>query len=116
MFSWGENVWSNQSTRFKTHCRKAKCTEKIFTLILSFLVEWSFISGTYYCTPHVPNALLGIHVRKDENPVAPINLLADFAGGGLMCAMGIMAALLDRARKGKGQGRIMNLIRILVVF
>ena len=44
-------------------------------------------------------------LRKDENPVAPINLLADFAGGGLMCAMGIMAALLDRAQTGKGQGR-----------
>ena len=48
--------------------------------------------------------------------MAPINLLADFAGGGLMCAMGIMAALLDRAQTGKGQGRIMNLIHILVVF
>jgi len=41
--------------------------------------------------------------RKDENPIAPINLLADFAGGGLMCAMGIMAALLERAQTGKGQ-------------
>lgn len=55
-----------------------------------------------------PNALF----RKDENPIAPINLLADFAGGGLMCAMGIMAALLERAQTGKGQGRMMRLIHI----
>lgn len=41
--------------------------------------------------------------RKDENPYAPINLLADFAGGGVMCAMGIVIALYERTRSGKGQ-------------
>ncbi|NXF46719.1 AMACR racemase, partial [Oceanites oceanicus] len=41
--------------------------------------------------------------RKDENPYAPVNLLADFAGGGLMCAMGIVTALYERTRSGKGQ-------------
>jgi alpha-methylacyl-CoA racemase len=29
--------------------------------------------------------------------------MADFAGGGLTCAMGIMAALLERSHSGKGQ-------------
>ena len=41
--------------------------------------------------------------RKKEPPIAPINLLADFAGGGLTCAMGIMAALLERSTSGQGQ-------------
>lgn len=41
--------------------------------------------------------------RKQEPPVAPINLLADFAGGGLTCAMGIMAALFERSKSGLGQ-------------
>ncbi|XP_059099684.1 alpha-methylacyl-CoA racemase-like [Tigriopus californicus] len=41
--------------------------------------------------------------RKDEPPYAPINLLADFAGGGLTCAMGIMAALIERHKTGHGQ-------------
>ena len=41
--------------------------------------------------------------RKGENPLAPINLLADFAGGSFVCAMGIMAALLERTSSGKGQ-------------
>nr|XP_020662766.1 alpha-methylacyl-CoA racemase [Pogona vitticeps] len=41
--------------------------------------------------------------RKDENPYAPINLLADFAGGGVMCAMGIVMALYERVTSGKGQ-------------
>jgi len=41
--------------------------------------------------------------RKGEPPYAPINLLADFAGGSFVCAMGIMAALLERGVSGKGQ-------------
>uniref|UniRef100_A0A8C3JPT1 Alpha-methylacyl-CoA racemase n=1 Tax=Calidris pygmaea TaxID=425635 RepID=A0A8C3JPT1_9CHAR len=41
--------------------------------------------------------------RKDENPYAPLNLLADFAGGGVMCALGIVIALYERTKSGKGQ-------------
>jgi len=41
--------------------------------------------------------------RKNENPLPPVNLLADFAGGSFTCAMGIMAALLERTTSGKGQ-------------
>ncbi len=41
--------------------------------------------------------------RSHENPVAPLNLVADFAGGGLTCAFGVLAALLERANTGKGQ-------------
>ncbi|KFV61926.1 Alpha-methylacyl-CoA racemase, partial [Dryobates pubescens] len=41
--------------------------------------------------------------RKDEKPYAPLNLLADFAGGGVMCAMGIVTALYERTKSGKGQ-------------
>ena len=32
-----------------------------------------------------------------------MNILADFAGGGMTCAMGIMAALFERSQSGKGQ-------------
>ena len=41
--------------------------------------------------------------RKNENPHPPVNILADFAGGGMTCAMGIMAALYERSLSGKGQ-------------
>ncbi|CAG7821541.1 unnamed protein product, partial [Allacma fusca] len=40
---------------------------------------------------------------KDQNPFPPINLLADFAGGGLNAAFGIMLALHERHTSGKGQ-------------
>ena len=38
-----------------------------------------------------------------ERPVVPINYLADFAGGGMMLAFGMVAALLDVQRGGQGQ-------------
>jgi len=41
--------------------------------------------------------------RKGEVPLAPVNLLGDFAGGGMLCALGICLALLERAHSGKGQ-------------
>lgn len=41
--------------------------------------------------------------RSQEKPYAPLNLVADFAGGGLTCALGIVLALLERTKSGKGQ-------------
>ncbi|KAH9481454.1 Alpha-methylacyl-CoA racemase [Psilocybe cubensis] len=38
-----------------------------------------------------------------EKPAFPINILADFAGGGLTCANGILLALIERGRTGRGQ-------------
>ena len=36
-------------------------------------------------------------------PIPPINLLADFAGGSVLCALGIMMALFERNKSGLGQ-------------
>nr|XP_054756603.1 alpha-methylacyl-CoA racemase-like [Lytechinus pictus] len=41
--------------------------------------------------------------RTGEKPTFPVNLLADFAGGGLMCTMGIVMSLFERTRSGLGQ-------------
>ncbi|WP_062430148.1 CaiB/BaiF CoA transferase family protein [Herbidospora daliensis] len=41
--------------------------------------------------------------RAGERPTPPINLLGDFAGGGLMLAYGILLALLERERTGRGR-------------
>ena len=40
---------------------------------------------------------------EQQPPAFPANVLADFAGGGLMCAFGILLALIERGRTGKGQ-------------
>lgn len=41
--------------------------------------------------------------RKGETPVPPLNLVGDFGGGGLLLAYGIVCALVETARSGKGQ-------------
>ena len=47
--------------------------------------------------------VLGSIGPKDGPPSAPLNLLADFAAGSFIAAMGIVTALFDRTRTGKGQ-------------
>ncbi|HLU59236.1 MAG TPA: CaiB/BaiF CoA-transferase family protein [Pseudonocardia sp.] len=46
---------------------------------------------------------LGTFGRAGEPPTPPLNLLADFGGGGLLAAFGILAALHERERSGVGQ-------------
>jgi alpha-methylacyl-CoA racemase len=41
--------------------------------------------------------------RPGERPVPPGNIIGDFAGGGMLLAMGVLAALYERERSGKGQ-------------
>jgi alpha-methylacyl-CoA racemase len=40
---------------------------------------------------------------RDRPPVAPLNLVADFGGGSMFVVLGIVAALYERERSGKGQ-------------
>jgi alpha-methylacyl-CoA racemase len=42
-------------------------------------------------------------VIGDDQPVPPLNILGDFAGGSMSAALGIMLALLVRERTGTGQ-------------
>jgi alpha-methylacyl-CoA racemase len=46
---------------------------------------------------------LSLFRRKGERPLPPCNILGDFAGGGMLCAMGILLALIERNRSGHGQ-------------
>ncbi|MEZ5788525.1 MAG: CaiB/BaiF CoA-transferase family protein [Xanthobacteraceae bacterium] len=41
--------------------------------------------------------------EPDRPPEPPLNLLGDFAGGGMMLAFGVLAALLQAQRTGRGQ-------------
>jgi alpha-methylacyl-CoA racemase len=41
--------------------------------------------------------------RPDQKPTPPTNAIGDFAGGGMMLAFGMVAALLNAHRTGKGQ-------------
>jgi crotonobetainyl-CoA:carnitine CoA-transferase CaiB-like acyl-CoA transferase len=46
---------------------------------------------------------LGLIGRRDQMPTIPLNLLADYAGGGMHAAIGVLAALVARNQTGRGQ-------------
>jgi alpha-methylacyl-CoA racemase len=41
--------------------------------------------------------------RRGEAPVPPLNLVGDFGGGGMLLAFGMVCALVERQRSGRGQ-------------
>lgn len=41
--------------------------------------------------------------RADSPPAPPLNLIGDFGGGGMLAALGIALALVERGRSGRGQ-------------
>nr|XP_012147228.1 PREDICTED: SWI/SNF-related matrix-associated actin-dependent regulator of chromatin subfamily A-like protein 1 isoform X2 [Megachile rotundata] len=49
------------------------------------------------------SGLLSLFGRYNQKPTPPANLAADFGGGGLMCAFGIMLALFERTKSNTGQ-------------
>jgi alpha-methylacyl-CoA racemase len=57
---------------------------------------------------HDPNYIaiagaLGCIGEVDRAPVQPLNLIGDFGGGALYLAVGLLAAMLEAQRSGKGQ-------------
>ena len=41
--------------------------------------------------------------RAGETPTPPLNMVGDFGGGGMFLALGVVAALLEAQKSGKGQ-------------
>lgn len=41
--------------------------------------------------------------RKDERPTVPLNLIADYGGGGMLLAVGMLSALMHSQKTGEGQ-------------
>lgn len=49
------------------------------------------------------SGLLSLFGRYGDNPLPPVNVLADIGGGGITCTLGILLALIERSKSGKGQ-------------
>src|SRR3954468_3149810 len=47
--------------------------------------------------------VLGAMARRGERPLFPMNLVGDFGGGGMMLAFGVVCAVLEARRSGRGQ-------------
>jgi alpha-methylacyl-CoA racemase len=49
------------------------------------------------------SGVLGSIGRRGERPVPPLNLVGDFGGGGMLLALGVVCALFETQRSGRGQ-------------
>ncbi|CAH0389078.1 unnamed protein product [Bemisia tabaci] len=49
------------------------------------------------------SGLFSLFGWRNKQPTPPANFAADFAGGGLSCALGIVMALFEREKSGQGQ-------------
>ncbi|MEZ5073469.1 MAG: CaiB/BaiF CoA-transferase family protein [Solirubrobacterales bacterium] len=46
---------------------------------------------------------LGSIAREGERPLFPLNLVGDFGGGGMLLALGVLAAIIEARESGRGQ-------------
>jgi len=46
---------------------------------------------------------LGAMAREGERPLFPLNLVGDFGGGGMLLALGVLAAVIEARESGRGQ-------------
>jgi alpha-methylacyl-CoA racemase len=85
------------------------CLERNPRLVYARITGWGQ-AGPYAPTPGhdinyvaLSGALEALRRTPDEVPLPPLNLLGDFGGGGMVLALGILAALFERATSGRGQ-------------
>ena len=84
------------------------CLARNPRLVYASITGWGR-SGPYAEAPgHDINyvALAGplAHLRRPgQPPLPPLNLLGDYGGGGMLLAVGVLSALVERATSGRGQ-------------
>jgi alpha-methylacyl-CoA racemase len=86
----------------------AVCAERNPGLIFARMTGWGQHGPLALTAGHdidyiAISGALGMVGRAGESPVPPVNLLGDFGGGGMLLALGILAALVERAASGRGQ-------------
>ena len=84
------------------------CLERNPKLVYGRMTGWGQHGPLAHAAGHDINyiALSGaLHAigRPGEPPVVPLNYIGDFGGGGMLLAFGVVCALLEARRSGKGQ-------------
>jgi alpha-methylacyl-CoA racemase len=85
-----------------------ECLERNPRLVYGRLTGWGQDGPLARAAGHDINyiALAGaLHSigRQGDKPVPPLNLVGDFGGGGLLLAFGMVCALLEAGKSGRGQ-------------
>jgi alpha-methylacyl-CoA racemase len=85
------------------------CLERNPVLVYARITGWGQ-DGPYARTPGhdinyvaLSGALDPLRRSPDDAPAPPLNLLGDFGGGGMLLVVGVLSALVERARSGAGQ-------------
>ncbi len=85
------------------------CFRRNPRLVYARITGWGQ-EGPYASTPGhdinyvaLAGALDALRVNPGEAPRPPLNLLGDFGGGGMILVIGILGALFERSRSGRGQ-------------
>jgi alpha-methylacyl-CoA racemase len=92
----------------RLHLGPENCLQRNERLVYGRMTGWGQTGPMAKAAGHDINyiALAGVLEsigRKDEVPVPPLNLVGDFGGGGMLLAVGVLAALVERITSGKGQ-------------
>ncbi|HEX6573285.1 MAG TPA: CaiB/BaiF CoA-transferase family protein [Steroidobacteraceae bacterium] len=84
------------------------CLARNARLVYGRMTGWGQMGPLAHAAGHDINyiALAGaLHLigERGRRPVPPLNLVGDFGGGAMMLLAGVLAALFEAARSGKGQ-------------
>jgi len=85
-----------------------RCMDRNPALVFGRMTGWGQFGPLSKAAGHdinyiaISGALHGIG-RSGEPPVPPLNLVGDFGGGGMLLAVGVLAALLEAKTSGRGQ-------------
>lgn len=84
------------------------CLSRNPSLVYGRMTGWGQEGPLAGLAGHDPNYValagaLSLIGEKDGGPVYPLNLVGDFGGGGTYLAMGLLAALLETTKSGRGQ-------------
>lgn len=85
-----------------------ECMARNAKLVYGRMTGWGQSGPLADTVGHDPNyiALAGVYAsigEKGGDPVYPLNLVGDMGGGGVYLVMGLLAALLEAGKSGRGQ-------------
>ena len=85
-----------------------ECLPRNERLVYGRMTGWGQEGPLAHSAGHDPNyigiaGVLGCIGKQDEAPAYPLNLVGDFGGGALYLAMGLLAAMLETVKSGRGQ-------------
>ena len=85
-----------------------ECLRRNQRLVYGRMTGWGQDGPLAKTAGHDPNyigiaGVLGSIGKRNEAPAYPLNLIGDFGGGALYLAVGLLAAILEAVKSGKGQ-------------